>query len=145
MLCTLSCHNELTPDYFLTLTNNSNEAITGGWSTDPDRTTLAVFINPKESAWIKYGVEKPGSWRSVFRELETETITFYVFKGNLYEIRSGVYYIEEHPELVVLVRYDFTLQDLEQLEWNFSYPPSPEMKNIQMEPPYSHFILESQR
>ena len=37
---------------------------------------------------------------------------------------------------MVLQRYDLSLQDLQQLNWQISYPPTEAMKDMKMYPPY---------
>lgn len=37
---------------------------------------------------------------------------------------------------MILRRYDLTLGDLKMLNWEISYPPTEEMKNVKMYPPY---------
>ena len=69
--------------------------------------------------------------------------TFYLFKGELYG--GFIDYADSRPDITILARYVFTLDDMIGLHWRFSYPPSEAMKDIQMEPPYSSFISETQR
>jgi len=37
---------------------------------------------------------------------------------------------------MVLQRYDLSLSDLQKLDWEVTYPPTPEMKDMKMYPPY---------
>ncbi len=41
-----------------------------------------------------------------------------------------------HVHNSIIQRYDLSLQDLQQVNWMLTYPPSSEMKNIKMYPPY---------
>ena len=144
LLCCLffcaGCHRQYTADYLLTLTNDSNISITCGIQfsiTDP-RISLHDVVAPYASEWLRWGVEKTGSWRHPFSE--HDTLTFYIFKGDIdIKYQSIIYLDYDIFTPVVLARYYFTLQDMECLDWKFSYPPNEAMKDIKMDPPYSSF------
>ena len=142
IICSLfllaSCHKQYTSDYLLTLTNDSDRIITCGIQYGIySGIDLMKVVNPSESEWLRRGVEKPGSWRHPFSE--HDTLTFYIFKGGfkslpiIYDLNKGRF------TYIVLARYYFTLQDMERLDWKFSYPPNEAMKDIKMDPPYSSF------
>ena len=41
-----------------------------------------------------------------------------------------------------LVRYDFTLEDLQDLDWRISFPPNDSMKTISMWPPFEDVVAK---
>ena len=44
----------------------------------------------------------------------------------------------------ILQRYDFAKADLNFLGWRIAYPPTPEMKDIKMWPPYEEAIKNAE-
>lgn len=40
----------------------------------------------------------------------------------------------------IMIRYDFSIKDLQELNYKITFPPSPLMKNIKMYPPYETVI-----
>ena len=46
----------------------------------------------------------------------------------------------ESDEGIILVRYDMSLQDFKDLDWEISFPPDERMKNIRMSPPYEEVV-----
>ena len=137
-LCVLcvSCHKQYTSDYLLTLTNDSDRIITCGIQYGIySGIDLMKVVNPSESEWLRWGGEKTESWRHPFSEYDT--LSFYIFKGGfkslpiIYDLNKGRF------TYIVLARYDFSLQDMERLDWKFSYPPNEAMKDIKMDPPFS--------
>ena len=47
-------------------------------------------------------------------------------------------------QYLILQRYDFAKADLNFLGWHIAYPPTPEMKDIKMWPPYEEAIKNAE-
>ncbi|MDR0872653.1 MAG: hypothetical protein LBN27_04180 [Prevotellaceae bacterium] len=79
------------------------------------------------------------SWETQFRGkgIPSDTLMVFVFDANkldsLYKESSSVDVFS-----TLLKRYDLSLQDLQQVNWVLTYPPSTEMKYIKMYPPYGN-------
>lgn len=91
-----------------------------------------LFLSPL-SAGYNTLITSRESWNQVIMRLPNDTLSIYIFKEatiNSYpwEIISSEYKI--------LKRYDFSVQDLESLNYKISYPPTEQMKNVRMYPPY---------
>lgn len=63
---------------------------------------------------------------------------FFILDGNVE--RRMVYNYPLYKNIVFLARYDLTLEDFESLGWKITYPPSDNMKTVNMFPPYSSFV-----
>ncbi len=99
----------------------------------PD-TTLPQYnymhqISEKKSHMIElyYSLEK------TYQIVHRDTLSFYIFHADTVkkykwdEVRDGY---------KILKRYDLSLQDIKQLNKSVYYPPTEEMKNMKMYPPY---------
>jgi hypothetical protein len=69
------------------------------------------------------------SWLS----LPADTLSFFIFD---YEIIERYDWQTIRDNYMILVRYDFSHADLKKLKWNIYYPPTEEMKDMKMYPPY---------
>ena len=63
----------------------------------------------------------------------TDTVRVFVFDSEEYEKTD---WSAIRDQYLILQRYDFTKAELDVLGWHISYPPSSEMKDIKMWPPY---------
>lgn len=66
----------------------------------------------------------------------------FVFNGDTLA-RHGIQYVMENH--LVDQRYDLSLNDLKQLNWQLFFPPSAEMRNIKMWPPYGTYDANGNR
>lgn len=74
-------------------------------------------------------------WETIFKDgsqIPSDTLMIYIYDAELWESKTF-----NHIYNTVIQRYDVSLQDLQWLNWKISYPPSEEMKNIKMYPPYN--------
>ncbi len=60
----------------------------------------------------------------------------FVFNADTLETH-GWDYAKEHN--MVMQRYDLSLTDLQNLNWTLTFPPTEEMRNIKMWPPYGTY------
>lgn len=73
-------------------------------------------------------------WETIFKDgsqIPSDTLMVYIYDAELMDSKTF-----DHIYNTVIQRYDLSLQDLQWLNWKISYPPSEEMKNIKMYPPY---------
>lgn len=73
------------------------------------------------------------SWEIVLcdrRQIPSDTLMVFVYDAELLDSKTSNVYD------AVIQRYDLSLQDLQQLNWTLTYPPSSDMRNIKMYPPY---------
>ena len=52
------------------------------------------------------------------------------------EILENIEWKEIRDNYMILKRYDLSLEDLQKLDFTLYYPPTEEMKDIKMYPPY---------
>lgn len=74
------------------------------------------------------------------QEWQCDTVSFFIFDVNVVDTCSWDDIVQNYW---VLQRYDFTKDDLDRIRCQISYPPSPEMKDIRMWPPYEEAIKQS--
>jgi len=79
------------------------------------------------------GLFNVGSGRSYCYENTIDTLHIFVFEEDVLSIYTWEKVVNDY---MVLQRYDLSLQDLQQLNWQVSYPPAEAMKDMEMYPPY---------
>jgi len=87
------------------------------------------YVAPHERNYIGNG-EK---WENVFPELPKDTLSIYIFSADALKAYDWSKVKEGYK---ILKRYDLSLNDLKKLNWVITYPPSEEMKDVRMYPPY---------
>jgi hypothetical protein len=119
-----------------------------------NKTSRTLYVKKEESAILsRYnGYPYSDSYKTLPNE-NNNTAFFNVFSGrsdcyeNTLKDTLYVFIFEEdvlanHPwadvvdKNLILQRYDLSLQDLQQLNWQISYPPSELMKDMKMYPPF---------
>lgn len=81
-----------------------------------------------------------GTLENLFnQEWQCDTVSFFIFDVNVVDTCSWDDIVQNYW---VLQRYDFTKEDLDRIRCQISYPPSPEMKDIKMWPPYEEVIKQ---
>ena len=119
-----------------------------------NKTSRTLYVKKEESIILsRYnGYPYSDSYKTLPNE-NNNTAFFNVFSGrsDCYEntLKDTLYiFIFEEDVLVnhswadvvdknlVLQRYDLSLKDLQQLNWQISYPPSEQMKEMKMYPPF---------
>jgi hypothetical protein len=137
---TVGCNR---PDTRLKIINNSNKTIIpnigGGLTAD----TLydnwygiyeSCAIAPFSSGTYRPPLRNDGKWEQYFgTEVYLDTAAFWILNADNITDVHNKQQIKEN----ILQRYDITLQDLINLNWEITYPPSPAMKDIKMYPPYN--------
>jgi hypothetical protein len=68
-----------------------------------------------------------------FNDPQQDTVCLFILDNDLVET---VAWEQIRDSYFILRRYDLAMSDLKQLKWEISYPPTTEMKNIKMYPPY---------
>jgi len=91
-------------------------------------------IQPKESLIITNGHFK-STFESFFSSTN-DTLMFYIFD---YKVLTTNKWAEVRDNYMVTQRYDLSLDDLRRLDWKLSFPPTEEMRNIKMWPPYGTY------
>ena len=137
------------PSYYLTIHNKSDEYVIYGsyyqYPHDSVSVHLQRIIKPHyvfvSTVGPRYG--KKDSWTSYFVADGYEYVSVFIFEWCPIVLDNNTLYIKNYTvydDYHLLCRYDFTLEDLESLNWNVYYPPTEEMKNIHMWPPYSEVV-----
>jgi len=91
-------------------------------------------VSPSHSC--KLFLSSNDSWRTLFRYYASgidNSVPFYVFDAQKVDA-VGIDNIRENYD--VLVRYDFSEDDMDRLNWSFCYPPDESMKDVHMYPSY---------
>ena len=65
-----------------------------------------------------------------------DTLIVFVFNSDTLSSR-GWDYVKDHNN--VTQRYDLSLSNLRNLNWRIAFPPTEEMRNIKMWPPYGTY------
>lgn len=69
----------------------------------------------------------------LFATFPTDTLSVFFFDP---DVLSTYEWEIIRREYKILVRYDFSHEDLKKLDWRIDYPPTEKMKNMKMYPPY---------
>ena len=90
---------------------------------------------PQENSEKKYAFEGTGtSWELVYKNLmPNDTLSVFIFDA---EVLENTDWEEIRDNYMILKRYDLSLEDLQKLDFTLYYPPTEEMKDIKMYPPY---------
>lgn len=79
---------------------------------------------------IDYGIENIDG---LFRRWNCDTVSFFMFDSKVVENNTWEEVVQNY---MVLQRYDFSKEDLARLNCRIFYPPTEEMSEIHMFPPY---------
>ena len=142
-LILVSCEPFTEKFYTIELNNHSNSMIRYTYDKTNNRNmnypdTLIydnrdnIFLSPLSANSNTY-IDSRKPWSEVINNLPNDTLSFYIFAEDT--INSYPWEIIS-TEYKVLKRYDFSVQDLESLNYKISYPPTGQMKNVRMYPPY---------
>ncbi len=141
----MTCTKDTDSDHFhIGFYNESEYGVFVEWSLEHPDTTLSRMQNVSTPGWDLY-VESGHSTRNALRNtdsFETEfecgldTLCVFVFNADTLEF-YGWDYVKEH--YLIAQRYDLTLNDLYRLDWQLAFPPTPEMRDIKMWPPYGTY------
>ena len=75
-------------------------------------------------------------WDEFFKTHNLKTISIFLLDSDTVQAYDIQTLKEEYK---IKCRYDVTLKDLDIFRCTFTYPPTPEMRDIKMWPPYSTF------
>ncbi|GHU85653.1 hypothetical protein FACS1894153_1260 [Bacteroidia bacterium] len=103
----------------------------------PD-TTLPVYLDKNMIFMSEPNTERTifGTgirWDKIIIELPKDTLSIFVFN---YDTLKNYTWEEINENYKILVRYDLSYNDLNMLKFTIHYPPTIEMKNMKMYPPY---------
>ena len=119
-----------------------------------NKTSSTLYVKKEESIILsRYNGYPYSDWYKALPNEKNNTALFNVFSGrsDCYEntLKDTLYiFIFEEDVLanhswadvvdkkLILQRYDLSLKDLQQLNWQISYPPSEQMKDMKMYPPF---------
>lgn len=73
------------------------------------------------------------SYEEAFKRLPADTMSFFIFHTDTLESNSWEAIFNEYK---VLKRYDLSLEDVQSLNYTIPYPPTEQMKDMRMYPPY---------
>lgn len=72
-------------------------------------------------------------WKYVFKKLPQDTLSVFIFHT---DTLNKYFWEEVRDGHKILKRYDLSYKDLEKLQFQIPYPPSPEMAKMKMYPKY---------
>jgi hypothetical protein len=106
-------------------------AATGGYILNADWRVQPGEIGNKDALHIR------SCWEARFEGslMPSDTIMIFVFATQVLE---SMPFPDVYENYLILKRYDLSLQDLQNLDWQISYPPTEEMKDMKMYPPYNN-------
>ena len=139
LFCSTACHpdEDETHHYKMYVINDSDKGLfidyscskydtvyTTNGSFDPDECLLS-----KETTYLS--VTSRTSWENFFARPDNDTLHLYLLDADLVSIQM---------DKSIMARYDLSLQDLQHLDWQISFPPTEAMKNIHMWPSFETII-----
>ena len=120
----LSCHMCKDEELTLRVNNVSEKAIYVSWTRDNSDTSLNHIVNPTYYSQIKkvaaHSVQKDyygAPSQAIFKD--TDTLTVFVFDAQVLETTP---WDTVKAKYLVLKRYDLSLDDLNKLNWEITYP-----------------------
>ena len=150
-----------TKDYYIEVINESDSIIEVGYNMVYPTDSLTVIDWP---SWNRPYIIKPHSSERLICTWTGKTSTWYLAFGKA-DMDYGGYvsiyigHVDQEfyetsfdergfPlidfEIPIIARYDLRQEEIEALNWEISYPPSPEMKDIHMWPRYDQYREEEQ-
>lgn len=82
------------------------------------------------------------SWESRFPYIKSDTLIIQVFESEIIDTYS---WSKIRSDYMILQQYFVSLENLQSINWRISYPPTPEMKDIKMWPPYEEAIKQDEK
>ena len=133
--------------------NNTDVPIDVSYSLDyPDLDLGSYDINKKQEHQRRIMPNKASSnplmfgdinasWEDRFQVLAVDTLIIQVFDSRIIDeyIWSKI-----RSDYMILQQYFVSLENLQSVDWRISYPPTPEMKDIKMWPPYEEAIKNAE-
>jgi len=84
-----------------------------------------VLFKKEESRFYSYSRTKKDIW--------TDTLSLFIFDADTFDTHN---WEEIKNDYKILQRYDLSPQDIKQLDYKITYPPTGAMKDMKMFPPY---------
>ena len=135
---------EIITEYGVFIKNTSDKTI-GVWGTYKQSNALL----PQNKPFIKDVARTSSQFthdfimserRDWLKDLsDRDTIRIFIFDREI--VRNTDWSIIR-DQYLVQQRYDITAAELMAIGWNFAYPPTPEMKDVKMWPPYEEAIKQ---
>ena len=99
-----------------------------------------IMPNKASSNPLMFG-DINASWEGRFQVLPVDTLIIQVFDSRIIDeyIWSKI-----RSDYMILQQYFLSLENLQSVDWRISYPPTPEMKDIKMWPPYEEVIKNAE-
>lgn len=146
---TNACNNKENKDCHksIEIINNSSKSIyVIGDVQYPDTTYFIHSASPELTSYITKVTSETSSskplrftwdcWETIFSygaQIPSDTVMIFIFDAETIENTSWSIVCGDY---LVLQRYDLSLENLKYLNWKLSYPPTEEMKDMKMYPPY---------
>jgi hypothetical protein len=138
---TEDCHS------YIVFKNGSSKDIYISWATFYPDTTINnignLLLTPDVNKAVKHSenqyairIRDLDCFESRFFDgvqMRSDTLTIFTFDAETVE---NTPWDTVTSKYLVLQRYDLSLRDLQKLNWSVPFPPSPEMKDMKMYPPY---------
>ena len=102
------------------------------WETGSNMPDLSILIEIAEF----YDVDIKEIIDDESKFISMDTLIVFVFNSDTLSSR-GWDYVKDHNN--VTQRYDLSLSNLRNLNWRIAFPPTEEMRNIKMWPPYGTY------
>jgi hypothetical protein len=126
-ICSQCNHVAMDNSYTINLVNKSDYPIGYYFATGGKYGTYYPDSLPETSNYIIYDVNKvlrPGyeshlNWNKFFQLLPHDTLSVFIFSTDTLNKYS---WEEVRKEYKILKRYDFSLKDLQQMNWTITYP-----------------------
>ena len=71
-----------------------------------------------------------------------DTLRLFIFQD---DIVDNYGWEKVHDDYMILVRYDLSKEDIQRLNTDIHYPPTEEMRDVHMYPPYEEVIANYNR
>ena len=138
-LLAISCLKHLDVRYPLLVRNNSQHNIglyfaLGGVKGIYYPDTIPPISNDgvrNPITFNRYSFHSSTTWEHNYSKLPQDTMSVFVFHSDTLATYS---WEEVREEYKVLIRYDLSLDDLERLDFELSYPPDSRMQGVKMYP-----------
>lgn len=134
LFCSASCEKLFDHAYIIKIQNNSKDTVQFYESYNYPDTSIVqnkpilTRVYPKDYSHL----ESKKDWDEVLVSPK-DTISIFILSKDTVDKYS---WEKIRSDYNVLKRYDLSLDDLEKRSWTVTYPPTEEMKNINMYPPY---------
>ena len=99
-----------------------------------------IMPNKASSNPLRFG-DINASWEGRFQVLPIDTLIIQIFDSRIIDEYT---WSKIRSDYMILQQYFVSLENLQSLDWRIAYPPTPEMKDIKMLPPYEDAIKNAE-